>query len=153
MASILAARVTKVVEITGETPGTATVRKLTGKQLGKAQEAFRAGLFALMREQVELQKEHRALMAAMDDGSPKADAEPEKAAAATEQRSPLAGFDPATLVLLGVAEWSYDDAITAEVIEAAADDVVEQLAAAVLRLSKPGLFESKAESEAAQKNG
>ena len=156
---IFASRSTKVVEVPFDKPNTITVRQLVGRQLGKAQQAFWAVLSEQSRGQVALQKDLAELRAVIsgDDG-PKSDED--KAAEAKAKREavskaaadPLNGFDPATLILLGVTEWTYPEAITAEVIDDLSDEAMTFFASEVLRHTKPALFKSEDERKADQKN-
>jgi hypothetical protein len=71
---------------------------------------------------------------------------------------PLSGFDRLSLVKAGVSAWSYlvsdqPKPVTAAAIEDFDDESLELLATQVLRLTKPALFQTLADREAAQKNG
>lgn len=162
MGSIQALRKTKVIDVPFDAPNTITVQKLTGKQLGKAQHAFWVKLSEQSREQMDLQKslaELRAVIAGADgDDAPKSDedkaaaAKAKRDAVASAQADPLNGLDPATLILLGVTAWSYDDPITAEVIDGLPDEAMTFFASEALKHTKPSLFKSEDERKADQKN-
>ena len=73
-------------------------------------------------------------------------------------RDPLAGFDRLSLVKAGVSAWSYSInsekpvPVGSAAIDDLDDETLELLATAVLKLTKPGLFQTAAEREATQKN-
>lgn len=71
---------------------------------------------------------------------------------------PLSGYDRLTLAKSGVKAWSYvvdgkPKPVTPEAIDDLDDEALEFFATEILRLTKPGLFQTQEEAEAAQKNG
>lgn len=130
------------------------VRKLTGRQHEEAQAAHR-GAFASGRTNGWAVTFRRALEKGAND--------PDVLKALSD---PLTGYDRYELVRLGLVAWSYDRPLTpvvtkvegqpdqvSDAIEDLDDDAVDFIAREVLRLTKPGVFLSKDDSEAARKNG
>jgi hypothetical protein len=136
------------------------VRKLTGRECERAQEAHRDGLVdgSLRLWAVTFRR-------ALEQGA----SDPEVLRAI---RDPLTGYDRFALVRDGLVEWSYplrqpipaspavknaDGSITPAVeaydpIEDLDDEAVDFIATEVLRLTKPGLFHAtEAEAEAEKK--
>jgi hypothetical protein len=66
---------------------------------------------------------------------------------------PLAGYDRLSLAQSGVKAWSYDKPVTPATVADVDDDALEFFATAVLKLTKPGLFQTPEEREADRKNG
>lgn len=161
MGSIFASRTTKTVEIPFDQPNTVTVRQLTGKQLGKAQQAFWFDLAERSKGQATLQKDLADVRAAIagpavdeSDEEKRAAKEAQRKAVEAAQADPLNGFDPATLVQLGVTAWTYTEAVPLEptTIDDLSDEALTFIATEVLRLTKPALFKSAEERKADQKN-
>jgi hypothetical protein len=65
---------------------------------------------------------------------------------------PLRGVDRFTVVRYGLKGWSYPDAITPEVMDRLDDETAEFIAREVMRLTRPALFQTPDEAEAARKN-
>lgn len=149
--SIFASQVTATLPIPFEPGSMVTVQKLNGRQLGKAQEAFMLELTRGIQERggAKAQKELMDLWKSDTPATANADA---KAAVEAVKANPLNGFDPYTLIKRGVV--SVDGAkLTDEQVEDLSDEAVEFFATEVLRLTKPSLFRSAAEVEAAQVKG
>lgn len=163
------ARATEVVPVEFDPPHTITVKQLTARQLAKAQKVFYNDVIADVQARggAKVQKEMQALFTAEPEKKADgADATPEAVAAV--QADPLNGYDAYTLIMCGVAEWSYPDSLkpkpeveyTADgrevtvlrvaAIDALTDQARDFFARAVMKLSKPELFLSPAEREAAQ---
>lgn len=146
--SIFASRTTKEIDIPFDPPHTATIQKLTGRQLGKAQQAFFNELIADMQQRggAKVQKDIQSLY----ETDPSKMAEEVKKAKA----NPLNGFDPYLLIAAGVKKWSYTDRECGpEAFEDLDAESVEFFAREVLRLTKPSLFLTADEAKAEQKNG
>ena len=137
-----ASRTTETIDLPFDPPHTATIRKLAGRHLEKAkQENQFASVDALRRMGgVKFQQE----IAALGDQS--------KEAIAKFQADPMNEYDLYVLLRYGVIAWSYSDPVTPEQLDDLVDDAVQFLAAKILRLSKPALFQSAEEYQAAQKN-
>lgn len=75
-----------------------------------------------------------------------ADANVRKLVADAKKADPLVGYDQAALVLWGAV--SFDGAEkTKELIDELEPDVLERIARAVLRLARPGLFETETDEK------
>jgi hypothetical protein len=131
-------------------PGaTVTIRKLTGADIEKAQgnhlASFVGGRSA--RGWAPMFQQRMALGIATD------------AEAVAAIRDPLAGYDRSTVLKAGLTGWSYlrEDGKPRNVTPAAIDDLVDEaaefIARAILHLTKPELFETADEREAAEKKG
>ncbi len=145
---MFASHTTTTVTVPGETPGTVTIHKLSGKDFDAAQLAHMTGFVTghgrnwstkfLRVAQAGIATEADALKVLAD---------------------PLSGFDRLELVKRGVAAWSCLNAkgeplpVTPQAIEDLDDETLELLATEVLRLTKPRLFLSAKEAEGEQKNG
>jgi hypothetical protein len=145
--SIFASQTTETLPIPFDAPHTATIQKLAGKDVDAAQLDHMAGVVTgrgrnwavrfleLARANAATEKDARKVL---DD--------------------PLSGYDRLTLVRRGLKAWTYEidgkpKPITDAAIEDLDDEALEFLARAVLQLTKPALFQTADEREAAQKNG
>lgn len=156
--SIFASRTQREVPIPfGDEPGKdlVVIQKLTGRQLGKAQQAFFNELVAGVQARggAKVQKDIESLFASSE--SAKAVAE----AAEKAKAQPLNGYDRHTLILYGVKSWTLEPRLDGMSVEARTvlfddleDDAVEFFATEVLRLTKPALFQSQAEQADDRKN-
>ncbi len=145
MGSIFASQTTDTVVIPFDPAHTATLRKLTGRELDKAQEvhlrATISGRWAAHGWAAEFQRQLEKGIAS-------------NTVAERLLRDPLNGYDRHALVAAGLTAWSYPEpALTPEAIEDLDDDALEWFARAILQLTKPGLFQTEDEAEAARKNG
>ncbi len=125
-------------------PGeTVTIRKLTGLEIERAQAAHARGM-AAGRGWANRFRAEIAKGIATDTQMREAIADP------------LLGYDRSTL-LAGLTGWSYRDdgkpkPVTLEAKADLEDDPLEFIATAILRLTKPALFQTVADAEAARKN-
>jgi hypothetical protein len=152
--SIFASRTQKTIDLPFDPPHTITIQKLAGRHLGKAREAWLEDLYTGVRNRggASAQKEMQALFQDRDEG--KGDKKSEAAEAIEKvQADPLNGLDKFTVVRFGVKAWSYDLLVSPESIDDMDDQAVDFIATEIMRLTKPALFQTKTETEAAQKNG
>ncbi len=143
---MFASKTTDTVTIPGDTPETVVIHKLSGKDYDAAQLAHMDGI-ASGRGRNWAQKFIQMAMAGVAK-----DADARRLLA-----DPLAGFDRLALVKAGVTSWSCQEngepkPVTAKAIEDLEDEPLEQLAAAILKLTKPSLFQAVDDAEAAAKN-
>jgi len=117
------------------------VRKLTGRESDQAQDAHRSA-FASGRISAWSATFRRALEKGATD--------PQVMQALND---PLTGYDRFVVAKAGLVAWSYDRAIDAAAVEDLDDAAVDFIAREVLRRTKPKLFESAEDAEAARKNG
>lgn len=159
MSAPFASRITKTLELPFDPPQTVTIRKLPGRHLEAAarervfsrMEAMRRmGGPSFQRElQAAIAEEEREAEAA---GPATSELESAPAPAAVEP-DPLLGYDKDVLLVRGIAAWSYPEPVTPELIEDLEADAAEWIAREILRLTKPSLFQTAEELEAATKNG
>jgi hypothetical protein len=149
MSSVFTSRVTRTVPIPHDSPNSVTIRKLAPKHLDasakaaqiESAEAFhRMGGAALLKqlEGLDFDKVPGASRAAL---------------AAPAVADPLLQFDRSVLLVKGVQSWTYDAKVTPDAIEDLDEPTQDFLAREVLKLSRPDLFQTPAEQEAATKNG
>lgn len=138
--SLLTFRNTKTIEMPLADGYTVTIRQLAGRHLDKARKA----------SQLESVQSVRELGAALIKEIQQITREE---IAEEKQSDPLLGYDHGTLVRLGVTAWSLDDELSPETCEELPEDTQEALAREILRYSKPSLFRTADDAEAAQKNG
>ncbi len=151
---LFAADTTITVDLPFDPPHTATIQKLSGWKLGRAQKAFFNELVADVQDRggAQVQKDMEVLFAK----------DPDEAQAQVEavKKDPLNGHDRITLIGLGVKsisslpEWSSMGPnermeIAREQFDA---DVVDFFATEVLKLTKPALFMDKEAAKDEQKN-
>ena len=142
MASPFASHVTEIVALPFDPPHTATIQKLSGKDLDAAQYAHMVGVATGRGRNWAT----RFLSLAGAGVATEADA-------VKVLSDPLSGFDRLALVKSGVKAWSYDAVpVTAEAVEDLDDEALEFLASSVLKLTKPALFQSAEDREASKKN-
>ncbi len=141
--SIFASQTQLTVAIPFDIPQAITIRKLTGLEIDAAAVAHRDGFVTgsarlwptvLRRALVEGAKDPDVLKAIAD---------------------PLTGYDRFALVKSGLLAWTYEP--KAEKPDPAKindldDEAVDFIATAVLRLTKPALFQTAEEQETARKN-
>ena len=162
MASPFASRVVVTLPIPFDLPHEVTIRKLAGRHLERARNAFMTGLFldVQARGGAAVQKDMQTLFKKDDED---ADAVAEKVKAA--EADPLNGFDTYVLAQGGIVAWSYPESLMPErtvegdsilmrvrAIDDLDEDAVRWFATEVMRLTKPSLFQTKAEAEADRKN-
>ncbi len=144
MGSIFASQTTDTVPIPFAAPHTATLRKLTGRELDKAQEVHLkntiAGRWASHGWAAVFQRQLEKGIAT------NADAE-------KLLRDPLNGYDRHTLVNAGLIAWSFPEpALAPAAIDDLDDDALDWFAREILQRTKPSLFQTEDEREAARKN-
>lgn len=154
MGNPFASKTTQTIPLTFDPPHEATVRKLTGREYEQAQEAHMVGVLG-GRMSVWAQRFRRILTNGLAS-----DAE-----AQALLRDPLTGFDRYALVRAGLVSWTYDvpvppgeasktpdPAITrAKLVDDLDDEAVDELASAILKLTKPALFVTPDEAEIEEK--
>jgi hypothetical protein len=139
--SVFTSKVTLDVPIPHDSPHSVTIRKLAPRHLdAAAKEAQRQAITEAKAIGPAFIKEMQAL----------ADKPETKDAA---QRDPLLTYDRVTLIEKGATAWTYDEPLTRESIEDLDDETADVIARAVLKLAKPGLFQTEVEQEADRKNG
>lgn len=141
--SIFTSLVSQVLDVPGVAGATVTVRKLAPKHLDAARKASQDKAFAEMkrtREALDQSFLDRVMETMAGAGGP------------VKAADPLLAYDRVTLMEAGVTAWSFDLPVTRETLEDLDEDTADWLARAILRLSRPALFESEAEQEAARKN-
>ena len=144
MGSPFASRTTDTIALPFDPPHTATLRKLTGRELDKAQEVH-------LRDIVAGRWSPHGWAAVFQRQLAKGIAT--NADAEHLLRDPLNGYDRHAIVTAGLTAWSYaDPVLSPEAIEDLDDDALEWFAREILRRTKPGLFQTADEAEAAQKN-
>lgn len=142
--SIFTSYVTEELPVPSDAGQRVTIRRLPPKVLREASQA----------QQLAAVEDARAMREAMGEAlSEMLGRVTPEAMAAAKQADPLLSYDRVTLMLHGVTAWSYAQPVTREVLEDMDDDAQAWLAGAILRLSKPSLYQTADEQEDAQKNG
>src|SRR5689334_3785466 len=138
---MFASQVTKEIAVPS---GTAVIRKL----------ARRALKTAAVEQQRQALADVKALggLAALEEFKPKPEDKPAEDDDA-KPSDPLLLFDAATLCSLGVVSWTRSEDLTKVDWNDVDEDVQDAVATEILKLSRPALFESKAEGQESQKNG
>ena len=153
--SIFASHSQVTIPIPFDAPNTVTIRKLTGREVELAQAAHRDS-FLGSSPRLWSSTFRRALEKGVSD--------PEVAKAIAD---PMIGFDRFTVVRAGLVGWSYPLPVkrsemtttatpvvtVTDPVEDLSDEAVEFIATEILRLTKPALFQTDADREAARKNG
>ena len=143
--SIFTAFVSKVLDQVPGAPGaTVTVRKLAPARLAEAQSVQQLAAVAQMRKMREAMGPE--MMESITKVAPAQIAEAKAA-------DPLLSYDRVELMRAGITAWSFDVALSAEVLADMDDDAQTYIAGEILRLSKPSLYLTPAEDQADQKNG
>lgn len=160
--SIFSSQTKKTLPIQTDPSHTITIRKLTGKEVEKAQADDAIGLAAGSTRSWAARM--KAVAKAGDDA---------KALAAL--MDPLVGYDRFSIIRSGLLAWSYPESLKPIAARAAVeakdgqpaqpaveaydaitdldDEAADFIATQILRLTKPGLFATADEREADQKNG
>lgn len=144
---MFASLTTNIVTVPGEQPVMVTIHKLSGKDHDAAQFAHMSGVMTGRGRNWA----QRFMQLAASGRASEADANRILA-------DPLSGYDRLTLAKCGIVGWSCVDAagqpvpVTEKAIDDLEDEPLELLASEILKLTKPGLFQTPAEAEAAQKN-
>lgn len=150
MGSPFASQTSTTVPLPFDPPHTVTIRKLTGREIERAQAAH--------RDEVASGRT-RSWAAFFKRTLERGASDPDVLAAI---RDPLTGYDRFTLVRAGLVAWTYPqslkpltpaervDGIRTDGVEDLDDEAVDFIATEILRLTKPALFQS-AEDAAAEK--
>jgi hypothetical protein len=155
--SIFSSRITRIVELPFDVPNTVTLRALAGRHLERARVESQAASVSFIQKMggPAFQKE----LATLGD--------PEKQKELTEKAKadPLNLFDRYIVLYRGIVGWTYPESLKAvmveedgrqvehiEAIDDLSDEAAEFIAREILRLSKPSLFETKAEIEEVRGN-
>jgi hypothetical protein len=163
MASPFASRVVVTLPVPFDPPNEVTIRKLAGRHLEKARNAFLQGLFldVQARGGAQVQKEMQTLF--IKDAPNQEEVKAKEAAA---EANPLAGLDEYVIVQGGLVSWTYPEpckpeAVTDEhgtvtmrivALDDMDEDAIKWLATEIMRLTKPSLFRTPAEEETERKN-
>lgn len=144
MSTPFASQVEKMIPIPFDLPNEVTIKKLPGRHLEKAKNAFLASLVAGVQERggAQVQKEMQDLW-----NDPKAAEQVEQIKA-----DPLNGYDKYVLIEHGLVTWTYRQQVSAESIGDLDEDMVDWLAREILKLTKPKLFLSADEQMELEKN-
>ncbi len=127
-----------------DVPQTVTIRKLTGREIEKAQAEHAVSIASGRGWGQKIQR----ILSANDS-----------ALVEKELNDPLLGYDRHTVIVSGLIGWSYTEhkkpkPVTAEAAADLDDEAAEFIARAIMRLTKPALFAQTAEAIAVdQKNG
>lgn len=138
---VFASLATRTIGMPGDPEATVTIRRLSPRQLQRAERIRRQEALAEFRALggAELMREIQAL-----GGT----------AAARAQADPLDLFDRQTLLEAGVVSWSYEaPALSPESLADLTEPVAQALASEILRFSRPDLYQTAEAQEEAQKNG
>jgi hypothetical protein len=150
--SIFASQTSVTIPIPFDDPHTVTIRKLTGRELERAQAEH-------MRSMVggrSVRGWSGAFQRILNGLATPADAQQVLA-------DPLGGYDRTTIVRAGLISWSYPQAIApltpseavdrsrTDAVEDLDDEALEFLATEILRRTKPGLFHTTAADAEAEK--
>lgn len=133
-------------------PQTVIVRGLSGREFEQVQESHARGV-ALGRTRIWSQ----TFRSILEQGIVQA------TALSTALHDPLTGFDRFAVMRLGLLAWSYPqsikpvealgDAPAVDPLDDVSDEMVEFIATEIMRRTKPALFLTAEEREAAKKNG
>ncbi len=155
MASPFASHSKVTVEVPGDPTQTVTYRKLTGLEVEQAQSEHLKGIIA--------GRSARGWSAAFQRVLAKGATDADAAAVVAD---PLTGYDRLAIVRAGLVDWSYPLPVQSQSITRTGDTVMsavdyvadlddetlEWLAREILKLTKPGLFQTPDEAEAVRKN-
>lgn len=138
--SIFASHTTIIIPVPFDDGQTVTIRKLTGREFERAQEAAALALAGQGRTRSFAVRLRRILEGSANEAD-----------AMGAMRDPLVGFDRFALIRGGLVSWSYplpDNQTRDQQIDDLDDDAAEWLSREILRLTKPELCD-----EGARKNG
>jgi len=142
--SIFASQTSQTIPIPGAAPHTVTIRKLTAGELDAAQGVH-------LRTTLAGRWAPHGWAAQFTQHLAKGTATPVEAERVLSD--PLNGYDRHTLVKAGLVAWSVPDPVLSpEAIDDLDDDTLEFFAREILQVSKPSLFRTPEEAEAARKN-
>lgn len=156
MSAPFASRITKTLELPFDPGQTITIRKLPGRHLEAAgRERVFARMDAMRRMGgPQFQKELQAAIAAEEREAEAAGQAPAPVVTPDPAPAdPLLDYDKYALLAHGVVAWSYPEPVKPELIDDLESDAAEWIAREILRLTKPTLFQTAEEAEAAVKNG
>jgi len=153
MASPFASHSKVTVAVPTDPGQTVTFRKLTGLEVEHAQSEHLKGIIAGRSARGWSQAFQRVLAKGATDAD-----------AAAAIADPLVGYDRLSIVRAGLVDWSYPLPVQAQSITRTGDSFVsavdyvadlddetlEWLAREILKLTKPGLFQTQDEAEAAR---
>ena len=137
--SVFTSLVTKVLDVPHDPGQTMTIRRLQPKHLHAA---GNASLMDSIDQMKKIGPSFIKELRELDD----------KTIAKALNADPLLKFDRVSLIEKGVTAWSYDVPLTQEYFEDLDDDTQQWLAAEILRLAKPSLYQSPEEQETEEKN-
>lgn len=131
MASPFARLITEVVSLPNDPPHTVTIQKLSGRAVEVAQAVAAE---RLINGRGFAEKLTKALDAAKDGAD---------FSLLEVMRDPLKAFDRTTVLRNGIVGWSYaDPKFAPDAVMELDDETSELLALAILKLTKPELFEA-----------
>jgi hypothetical protein len=137
--SVFASRVVREIAMPGDPEARVTIRRLNPRQLERAALAQQERVFAQVRQFGGRQfLEDLQAIGGLEG--------------ARAQGSPLGLYDRLTLLEEGVVGWSYDRPVDRAALEDLVEEAAQGLADAILRLSRPDLYETEGEAEARRKN-
>ena len=138
--SIFASETSTTIPIPFDVPQTVTIRKLTGREVEQAQAAHRDSF---------LGSSPRLWSATFRKALEKGATDPDVQKALAD---PLLGYDRYTVAKVGAIAWSYPRPVGPEAVDDLCDEALDFFATEILRLTKPALFLTDEEREAARKN-
>lgn len=146
--SIFASDTTVTIPIPSDPSHSVTLRKLTGRDIERAQGEHLNATVAGRSPRGWAGIFHASLAKGTAT-----EADAQKALS-----DPLAGFDRFTIVRAGLKGWTFKKdekpvPVNDETVSDLDDDALEFFAVEIMRLTKPGLFLTDEERKAAQKNG
>lgn len=141
--SVFAKHTARTIPVPHDSPHTITIRKLTGRELDKAEQAHLEAFVNGRSSRGWVQAYSAQLAKGLGN-----DADTLKVLA-----DPLKGLDRFAVVQAGLTGWSYEAKVGAEAIDELDDETVEFIAVEVMKLTRPALFQTPAEQEADEKNG
>lgn len=143
--SIFASRAQKTLEIPFDPPHVVVIQRLAVRHLGQAMLENQLHSIDTFRKMggAQFQKELNAI---------RDDAKTDEAKPVTPTPAdPLAGYDRDVLMQHGIVSWSYPEPV-ADMLPDLTDEASDFFAREILRLSKPALFLTADQNEAATKN-
>ena len=152
MSSVFTSRVTQSIPIPHDPGQSVTIRKLAPKHLRAARESRQAADFEETKRQIAITQALGDEVIKAVKGIKESEADGEKPI--TRVVDPLGPYDVTALCVSAIKAWSYADIKPAPDTIADLDEQTQEfIAREALKLSKPELFQSEDEQEAAQKNG
>jgi hypothetical protein len=146
--SIFASQTKQTIALPFALPHTITIRKLTGREYEGAQQAA-INIFQLGEARP------RGFSAALRKLLVK-DATTTEQEVQQALRDPLTGFDRYAVIEKGLVAWTFETDGKPTPLDQVADlddEAAEFIAVEIMRLTKPALFQTEDEREAASKNG